>query len=563
MYRFPLYILFFLLPLIHTKFFDTIFLPTSAFVNGNFEFTKTVFFYAISSLVIGSFTFEHIFQRKNIIFPKKACIVITFLIGILCISTYFSLSPYISIFGNGDKSHSMFLFLNLIGITIVLYNTPKKVRKNILIAIYSSIVAICLLSIKEYFFPTFDYGALQERAIGTFGHPNYLSLFLLVSLPLLVNKKRYLPITLLVLITLFLTKSLLGIALAILFVFWCILSTYKIQKHPAFLCLILLWFFAGIGGLFFFLPAEKIHSFISRFYLWETTLHIIVSDWKILIFGAGLETLPIYFNSFKVPELYIFENFGFSADRPHNFVLNVWYHLWLWGFLLLWWCIKYFIEHIRAFGWWKYAWSILLFFSFCMLNYPSVWVYIWIVFCIVQILKKHTWIHRISVKIWMIGISIVSLFSAIIAVSLYQAETFAYKKQYIQAQKIFPKAEYLYKVWESTKWKLLDPLPSENFYISKIQNFQDILWNCHTLTTKFPSVENYFYCGKVLERIGKTELSKDFYRIWVWKLPDLWNTNSPYWQNSLIQKTITGNRFFHPKFSNIRSILEKLEIQEK
>ena len=46
----------------------------------------------------------------------------------------------------------------------------------------------------------------------------------------------------------------------------------------------------------------------------------------------------------------------------------------------------------------------------------------------------------------MIGISIVSLFSAIIAVSLYQAETFAYKKQYIQAQKIFPKAEYLYKV---------------------------------------------------------------------------------------------------------------------
>gem|GEM_PF-5138180 len=75
---------------------------------------------------------------------------------------------------------------------------------------------MCILSLKEYFFPTFNYGTLGSRAIGTFGHPNYLSLYILLLLPFL-TKKKYFSLLLLTIVTLLFTKSLLGITLGVLF----------------------------------------------------------------------------------------------------------------------------------------------------------------------------------------------------------------------------------------------------------------------------------------------------------------------------------------------------------
>ncbi len=569
MYRFPLYLLFLLLPLISTKFFDTIFIPTTLWVDGNFEFTKVMFFQLMSGVTLAWFLAESIIENKKILFPKKTSIYTGVLFTILTVSTILSLSPHISLYGNGDKSHSFLMFTSLLWLMIVLYNTPSKYINTLWKYFYAGLFAVCLLSLKEYFFPTFDYGALSSRAIGSFGHPNYLSLYLIIFFPFLLSslhKKTYLylywGLLVVSLIVLVFTKSILGIILGFWYI-WLFLLLHsslhkKLQKKLPiytiygwiFIVLIILWYTL--------LPPEKLHSFISRFYLWQTTLGIIFSDIKIFLFGAGLETLPLYFNSFKVPELYIFENFGFTADRPHNFVLYTFYHLWVIGLLWLISLIWVFARHIQKNSLGKYETALVLSLLFTSLNYPSVAVYICIVFFIGEILKKYS-SHNCSVVIPFIVVTAISIFGSLKSIDIYQAEIYSGKNIFQKAVEVFPSARHYYQLWDTQSARRYDPLPSESYYTTSIVEADDVAPNCSDLTNKFPSVENYFYCGKVFESIWQDDAALEYYRSGLSILPDLWNQDSIYWQRPIIQQTISGNRFFSPKFSDLQEILEKLE----
>lgn len=560
MYIFFLYVLFFSLPLIHTKLFDTLFISTPFFVSGNFEFTKVVFFHGIMSLVLWAFCISRLIEKKRIVVPKNTFLILIGIFIIVSISTFFSLSPYISLFGNTDKSHGFFVFSHLIALSIVLYNTPKKHIQKIISVVLASAVVVGIISLKEYFFPTFHYGELATRAIGTFGHPNYLAAFLLVITPLIPHKKIYIPLFILIGITLLLTQSVWGIFLGILLAGFYAYKKYTIVKKYFVPLSFAVVIFAWIVG-YFFIPVEKLHSFLSRFYLWETTIRIILSDWKIFVFGAGTETLNLVFNSFKSPYLYIYENFWYTADRPHNFFFNIWYHFWILWASVFGYMVYIFGKHIFANGIEKYELSVLLFFLFCIFNYPSVWIYSMLILVIIVIIKEKNLknIYGLAPTIFMYFLLPISLFGAWSSSKIYVAEIFAYQSDFVSAKNTFSHPKYFYTLGDSEIWKNYDPLPSEQYYKSHIQNFRDIERNCEKLTQMFPSVENYFYCGNILERLQQQKIAYQYYELGLEKLPDLWNPDSIYWQNPIIQNSITGNRFLSPKFSNLQEILEKTE----
>jgi tetratricopeptide (TPR) repeat protein len=142
---------------------------------------------------------------------------------------------------------------------------------------------------------------------------------------------------------------------------------------------------------------------------------------------------------------------------------------------------------------------------------------------------------------------------------LYSAEIYAYKGNYQRASQIFPLPIYFIQAWEVLPTFFSD-YKDENYYKSQILVTSKKEENCSTLLQNFPSVENYFFCGDIFNNIGDVKNAKVYYRKGLQKLPDLWNRNSPYWNNFFISETITGNRFFSSRFSHIEQILDFLQI---
>lgn len=551
--------LFFSLPLLHGKVFETLGMSFWFSVSGNFEFTKVIFFNILSGVIFLSFFCESLYQKKKIHINKYIFVLLILLFS----STFFSLSPFHSLIWDTEKWHTALMFLNLWGLYIILTNLEKTfLRKLILTSLLSGFFA-CGIALKEYFFPSFHYGALWNRALGTFGHPNYLSGYLLLLIPFIFaysHKLWYSKYILYFLLcaTLFLTKSIWALFLAILYIISRFIPPSFIPKGLRW-CFVLWWSVAWLFILVLFFP-EKLHSFLSRFYLWESTLNIIFSDWKIFLFGTGAETLPYLFNSFKAPELYIFENFWYTADRPHNFFLNIFYHFGIFAAWVFLYFIYLFLKNVKNS---PENISILLFLLYWIFHYFSIASYI-IIILVISILHLNN-VPFPKVKLFrLFTFLLLTLFSLTwlyYSFKLYKAEMFYAEWHLKQAQQTLTHPKYLQGLWEYEKSQKLEWFVSQNNIKSQIKNTPHKLELCNAFTKAYPSAENFFFCGNIFEELWKGEIAKKFYTAWLQKLPNLWNKDSPYWDNYFIKETITGNRFFSEKFWNIPHILDYLEIE--
>lgn len=577
-----LYILIITLPLIHGRIFQTLWVDFALVVSGNFEFTKAIYFNIFSTLIFTVFFVEYIFiSRKKILLWSREKNILTAICITLWTSTYFSLSPFTSLIWDLEKWHTTLLYIHIIWLYIVFRQLNNSDKIWIIHTFIASGILAAILAIKELYYPSFDYGALSVRALGSLWHPNYLSGFLLLLLPFIFSpfpfaKKRiqvWIQITLicLFLTTIILCQSIFALFLSCIYI-WCFINK-NTQLIPSLLRIGLGWgiFFAiiviwALTSITLYMP-DKLHSFLSRFYLWETTFKIILSDYKILFFWAGLETLPYFFNSFKVPELYIYENFGFSADRPHNFILNIFYHfglLWISIFFYFLFLLqrKYLEVKRRGDGFklWEYiSFSvIILFLLYWVFHYFSVVSYLLIIFVITLFLSKKQ-AQNSSVKLLMSLIVFISIIWAFSSLRLYAWEVYYKKWEERNALEMIFHPKYFLSFWETDKAQKLEWIISEKNYKTQIILSQDKQLWCDNFTKNYPSVENYFYCAEILEKQWKDILSKKYYNTWLTKLPDLWNENSVYWDNYFIKNTITGNRFFAPKFWDIRSVLEKVQ----
>lgn len=557
--KYILMVLFFTLPLIHGKVFETMGINLWVSILWNFEFSKSVFFNVVSSFIFISFYIENILKRKKILFPSSY--FLQWILVIITLSTLFSLSPLQSLIADTEKWHTSIFFINLLGLFIVLINlSPIFLKKLIYISLTSSFF-VCFLAIKEFYFPTFSYGELWSRALGSFGHPNYLSWYLLILSPFLAYIKnsfwKYILI-ICFLITFILTQSLWAIL---------ILTSYSFLKIPygkiryklSFLW-VFMWVCFSILVLFF---PEKLHSFLSRFYLWQTTLLIIFSHIKIFLFGGWAETLPYFLNSFKVPELYIFENFWYTADRPHNIFLNIFYHFWFLGLCILLCLLTVFFKKIYYQK--KYYTpeqvSTILFIIFWIFQFYSIAAYAIIILIIALHIRKYypeIFIHKKYLDTIFISlITLISVIGGVYNSKLFYAETLYIKWRYLEASKLFPHPYYFIAEWDFQKAKKYEKIRSEKLIKKQVTTLPEKEKYCRELVNNYPSVENYFHCWEYFEKINKNILATTYYQKWLEKLPDLWNKNSEYWNNYFIKNTITGNRFFSEKFWDIWKVIKK------
>lgn len=582
-----LIILFFTLPLIHGGIFSTLWIDINLIVSGNFEFTKSIFFNILSALILVSFLIDNFFdqstwRKMQFHFSCWEKIVWGLIIWILTLSTLFSLSPFTSLVGDDNKWHTALLFFNLLWIFIVLRNHDRKFLKTLVYTSLLSWVCASLIAIKELYSPSFNYGHLADRALGSFGHPNYLSGFLLLLLPFTsLLKDNFLRIIFIVIfwICILLTKSIVAVILAFLYISFSItysftrwkklLSSKKLHKIVIIAGGLGVWILLTLVTLY--LP-EKLHSFLSRFYLWETTLSIIFSDPRVFLFWWWLETLSFVFENYKSPEVYIYENFWFTADRPHNFFLNVFYHFWIFWVSLFIFLLYSFIKKLRS----TFTSStlqaryivILLFLLYGIIHFFSIASYLIVILAItlcMQLGQKegsqdHWGLKTESIFVW--ALAFISLLWGYYSIQFYKAEMFYAKKQYSEAQNIFTHPKYLIALRDFDQASKVEKIESPQLIKSQIRTFSEKeVFFCEKLVSEHPSPENYFYCWDILEWIWNIELSANYYKNGISLLPNLWNEDSEYWNNYFIKTTISGNRFFSEKFSPIKNILEKLEVE--
>jgi len=541
-----LIILFISLPLINSHFFDLVWINWWFYVDWNYEFSKVMFFNILSWIIISLFFIKN-FRKKDLIIHK----VIILLIFLIFINIFFSEQQYTSLLWNNSKGHSSLMFINIIWLFIVLINSSKDfLNKLVKYTIISSIFVV-IIWLKEYFYPSFDYWNLSNRAFSTFWHPNYLALYILMLMPFFLNKKAPFfhwrkawdwGIFILLFILLILTKSAWWIIIFLIYLYfplsWILSPNGRKRLHFFLISWIILLGFI----IYDFWILTKINSFLSRFYIWETTLNIIFSDIKIFLFWWWLGTLENIFDIHKVKELYIFENIWFTADRPHNIFLNFFYHFWIFWLSFL---IFIFYKLIKNYENNSYYNSVILFFVFCFFNFPSIVHFLLIILFWSYILH---WKDLYSVnnkyinKWFLISISIFSIFW------IYFSGIYYYSEVKIKQDK-----SYI----------------SNNYFIQKIQSedfennlFKTTDWDfyklCKNLTKKIPSVENYFYCWDLFWDFNNKDLAINYYSKWLATLPDMWNNKSIWYKNYLINKLFINERFYAKKFSNLTEILKRV-----
>ncbi len=502
----------------------------------NYEFTKVCFFIVLTSL----FSTFFIWKKKFSFSP-----LFLFFLWSIFVSTFFSASPILSFIGWQEKGHGFFLFFSLFLFTNICFHLSEEERKYIKKALFYLLVFTCFIALKERFFPSYDYGELSKRALWTLWSPNYLSGAILLFVPFLLQsleRKRSIFLALacvLIFFTLFLTFQWWAIFLFLWYVFFSFWRKYSNTLKLVFFGLLFI-----VAWILLFLFPEKLHSFLSRFWIWETTFHIIFSSPKVFFFWVWPEMLGNIFSSYKIPSLYIYENFWFTADRVHNIFLDFWVQFWLFPFLLLVYATYFLFRNYKKN---PSNDSLILFVLFQLYNFPSAITYLLCIFLITWILpkEKSTFFHSLFSRVLL---SSISLLSIVFISFLYFTHVDASKGNHQKPAELFSFSVFF------PEYK------DENFYKSQILVTSKKEENCWVLVQKFPSVENYFFCGDIFKNIGDVKNAKMYYRKGLQKLPDLWNKNSHYWNNFFVSKTITGNRFFSPKFSHIGQILDFLQI---
>lgn len=565
-----LIILFFSLPIIHSRIFDFFWFKSNfLFVNWNFEFTKVMYFNVFTWIIILFFILTNIIKKnKNIIIPK----FILFIFISLILSSLFAISPYNSIFSNLNKSHDFIMFVNLIWIYIVLLNTNKIFLKKIFYISIISWIIISIIWIKELYYPLYNYHDLSNRLLSTFWHPNYIVLYLLLLFPIIlynkININKYVQIIFILIfwISIFLTKSIwwniIFIAIINYYIFNSLLvkiygdNMKKYYYYIVHIFILIIWLII----MFLYYP-EKLQSFLSRFFIWESTLNLIIESPKTFLLWYWFENLDLIFNKEKSIYLYIYENFNFTADRPHNLFLNIWFHLWLIWILIFSFLCTFFVKNSlnnKSENNISIILSILIFLFYTIFNFSSIWSYLVLILIIstISIKNKITWFLK---YILLLIISIISFIWIYNSYNKYLSETYFYSNDIEKANDIF-KYNLNILLEEKSDFKYSKKIiwfESEKYLKEKIVNLIQIDINCKTLTKNFPIPENFFYCGYIYEILKNEKKSNLYFKNWLNKLPDLRNNNSLYYNNKTIDKETIKHRFLSSKYSNIKEILEK------
>lgn len=545
-----LFVLIFTLSLIHSSFLNYFWFDFNSLVNWNFEFTKVIFFNVFSSLTIISFLIEWILKKENIKIYYKNILLSIILVSLL--SVIFSVSPFISFFWNQEKAHSLMLTLNLIWIFIILTNKKKEELNKLLNVFLISLLFVFILWIKEFYFPSLIYKETLNKAVSSFWNNQFLALSLVLLLPIILKKYdfkyKYLSLFLLF-FCLLLTKSFIWITI---FVIYLIIFFFWKRKWFLYsLLFLILWSLI----IFFYFP-EKLHSFLSRFYIWQNIINLYFSSFKNIIFWYWFETLDLIFPREKNTYLYIFENFWFIADRSHNLRIDILYSTWL-----LWLSLTIYVSNlILKLSKNTYYFDIfIIFFIFCTFNFAGITHYLFLLIILSLLIKKeNNNINNFKLNILFIFPIIFFTFTLIYSTKFFIAESYYKSWNLISWVKIFNYPKYYFELWEYEKGLSFYDFPPIYYYRDKIINDDknNLISNCKNLVKNYKIAENYIWCWNMLKNANNKKESQLFFEKWLSLLPNLRDNNSNYYGNFFVKYTISGNRFFNEKYGNLKEIIK-------
>lgn len=234
-------------------------------------------------------------------------------------------------------------YLLLAANSFYIFSKDKKIAEVVFRWIAVVLFVACMLAILPYVFPlTFPFyfftpSFFFDRVYGTFGNPNYLSVFIITALPFLVFAKKIrkvllYPALIIIFITLFLTGSR-SAWLACLLAF-LVTGIFVAMKNRAYkiligtLTLVALLFIGAVlknqiqevipQAQRLSLDTEKSTSIQTRLYLWEAGLKMAL-DRPLQGYGQDMiqENIEPY-----LPE-YLKTNEAFFVDRSHSEFIDI------------------------------------------------------------------------------------------------------------------------------------------------------------------------------------------------------------------------------------------------
>jgi O-antigen ligase/tetratricopeptide (TPR) repeat protein len=294
---------------------------------------------------------------------KLPLVLLALMIISWVVSAALSPAPAIGVFGYYPRFQGLYtlacyiifaaLFFLEAGSPTVKESRPRAGRRSGIDRILNTIVASSFLVALSAFLQSWgvswlnywDVSSFLGRFFGTMGHPDYLASFLVIVIPIqieriLANKGRILSILALSfsLAALYFTLSraaFLGLFIALLF--FLIIATKKLGMKKLFIAslltpVLLLTALFSINMLSsndfvskntllsrLVLKDENLRSVQTRLVLWPATVRQIIDS---PFYGYGPDSYAITFPKYAPAELNTLENLGDYPDRAHDFLLD-------------------------------------------------------------------------------------------------------------------------------------------------------------------------------------------------------------------------------------------------
>lgn len=341
-----------------------------------FEFPKMFFVYIIGATILATYFIRVLWESKKL---ARIELPILLYVATYVLSTVFSTHLYTSIWGYYSRfTGGLVSILIFVGIYYVLREEFEGKKRNMLIgSALFSLFPISLYAILQHF-------TLQdlERVYSTLGQPNWLGAYLIMLFPitlyktLLADEKTKRNVFAFLTITVFgaiwftySVSTLLGLFGSLIYFVWAYRKIIREKKGLVATISIIATFIAitnlGIYGqklsdIFVDLgktaittktaneaesqiqeiPVQEIETakqlsdpgFI-RIYLWKGTLKLATRDIKTFLVGSGPQTFPYEFQEHRPKELNYSSEWDFILNKPHNYYLEVFAEIGIFGLL--------------------------------------------------------------------------------------------------------------------------------------------------------------------------------------------------------------------------------------
>ena len=323
-----------------TFLFGLLLLPSFVLLGSSypFNFGKFVF---IGIIISVSFFFL-VLSKKDIFFPSKDLLLYFSIVFTL---SFFSSNMELSVLSSPIRfSEGLIVDLIILMSCILVLSLFKKINLDFIIFVSS--LPVIFVGLIESF-------TQSDRIISTFGQPNFLSLFLVLSILSIFRYFRDKNIFLSFLISIpyiFLIITSASVTSFIIFlVIFCIFLRYEKIIVPKKILIIL-----TIGTLFLIMLKGNIlwmklndilrqtnisteHTFISdsldvRLILWEKTLELILNP-SYFFQGHGSNTFLDFFENQRPEKLNFTSEKDFIFDKPHNYYLEIIFSYGIIGFI--------------------------------------------------------------------------------------------------------------------------------------------------------------------------------------------------------------------------------------